>query len=80
MELKELPKVLKKYEKVIKSVDFEKKSEKNPQIYTITLDNKYLIDGKSTDKITTSTVKLARSILRRNRVLLNKTKKEKETK
>lgn len=80
MELKTMPNVLKKFERVIESVDLSKNEEDKSQLYTVTLDKEYTINGKSTNKVTGKTVKEVRSIIRSNRVLSTKNKEEKPKK
>lgn len=80
MELKVMPNVLKKFERVIESVDLSKNEEDKSQLYTVTLDKEYTINGKPTNKVTGKTVKEVRSIIRANRVLSTKNKEEKPKK
>ena len=83
-ELKELPKVLKKYERVIEKVQFSKKTKESKAGeygYTVTLNKEYMIDGKPQKVVKAPTVKLARKIIRANRLLSSLVeKKEKQPK
>lgn len=70
--IKEMPKVLAKYEKVIKKVEKVEKEKgvKNPEnTYSITLIKAYKINGKETDMVKASTLKEARKAIRSNKVL-----------
>lgn len=80
MELKTMPNVLKKFERVIKSVDLTKKEEDKSQLYTVTLDRQYKVNGKETDTITGKTVKEVRSTIRANRLLSTQSKEDKAVK
>lgn len=77
MELKAMPNVLKKFERVIKSVDLTKKEDSKEQLYTITLDRQYKVNGKDTNTITGKTVKEVRSTIRANRLLSTQSKADK---
>ena len=77
MELKTMPNVLKKFERVIKSVDLTKKEDSKEQLYTITLDRQYKVNGKDTNTITGKTVKEVRSTIRANRLLSTQSKADK---
>lgn len=77
MELKTMPNVLKKFERVIKSVDLTKKEDSKEQLYTVTLDRQYKVNGKDTNTITGKTVKEVRSTIRANRLLSTQSKADK---
>ena len=74
VNLKNMPKVLAKYDKVIKKVEKAEKKEKgtkNPKdMYTVTLIKEYKINGKSTDTVKATTLKEARKTIRSNRILV----------
>lgn len=74
VNLKNMPKVLAKYDKVIKKVEKVEKKEKgtkNPKdMYTVTLIKEYKINGKSTDTVKATTLKEARKTIRSNRILV----------
>lgn len=80
MELKTMPNVLKKFERVIKSVDLTKKEGSKEQLYTVTLDRQYKVNGKDTNTITGKTVKEVRSTIRANRLLSTQSKEDKASK
>lgn len=80
MELKTMPNVLKKFERVIKSVDLTKKEDTKEQLYTVTLDRQYKVNGKDTDIVTGKTVKEVRATIRANRLLSAQSKEDKTSK
>lgn len=80
MELKTMPNVLKKFERVIKTVDLTKEEDSKEQLYTVTLDRHYKVNGKDTDTITGKTVKEVRSTIRANRLLSAQSKEDKASK
>lgn len=80
MELKTMPNVLKKFERVIKTVDLTKEEDSKEQLYTVTLDRHYKVNGKDTDTITGKTVKEVRSTIRANHLLSAQSKEDKASK
>ena len=71
-DVEQMPKILRKYGKLINSVEYVKKSEVEKGKtygYTINFNKPYKINGKAQSSIKATTAKKARSIIRSNRIL-----------
>lgn len=79
-EIEQMPKILRKYGKLINSIEYIKKSEVGEGKaygYTINFNKPYKINGKAQSSIKATTAKKARGIIRSNRILSSLTEKTK---
>lgn len=80
VNLKEMPKILAKYEKLISKVEKSTKEDsekegKTKNLYTVVLVKPYMVNDQVTDTVLATTLKEVRKIIRSNK-LLSEFKKE----